>query len=79
LSKLTIDPTSDILPIDDYFPGESLLSLSPMPWFANVVNFFALGYLLAHWSAQDKRKFLNEVNFYWDDLYLFNYCPYQIF
>jgi hypothetical protein len=50
-----------------------------MPWFANVVNFFALGYLLAHWSAQDKRKFLNEVNFYWDDLYLFNYCPYQIF
>jgi hypothetical protein len=31
LSKLTIDSTSDIPPIDDYFPDESLLSLSPMP------------------------------------------------
>ncbi|KAL9335005.1 hypothetical protein Peur_072186 [Populus x canadensis] len=31
-------------------------------------------------STQDKRKFLNEVkNFYWDDPYLFKYCPDQIF
>ena len=28
LSRLTIDSTSDITPIDDYFPDESLLSLS---------------------------------------------------
>jgi hypothetical protein len=80
LSKLTIDSTSNIPPIDDYFPDESLLSLSPMPWSTNFVNFLALGYLLAHWSTQDKRKFLNEVkNFYWDDPYLFKYCPNQIF
>jgi hypothetical protein len=51
-----------------------------MPWFANIVNFLVLGHLLAHWSTQDKRKFLNEVkNFYWDDPYLFKYCPDQIF
>jgi hypothetical protein len=50
LSKLTIDSTSDIPPIDDYFPDESLLSLSPMPWFPNFVNFLALGNLPAHWS-----------------------------
>ncbi|XP_073034719.1 uncharacterized protein [Primulina eburnea] len=32
------------------------------------------------WSSQDKRKLLNEVkNFYWDDPYLFKYCPDQIF
>jgi hypothetical protein len=80
LSKLTIDSTSDIPPIDDYFPDESLLSLSPMPWYDNFVNFLALGYLPAHWSTQDKRKFLNEVkNFYWDNPYLFKYCPDQIF
>ena len=48
LSKLTIDSTSDITPIDDYFPDESLLSLSPMPWFANFINFLALGDLPAH-------------------------------
>jgi hypothetical protein len=40
LSKLTIDLTFDIPPIDDYFPDESLRSFSPMPWFANHINFF---------------------------------------
>jgi len=51
-----------------------------MPWYANIVNFLVSKQLLAHWSTQDKRKFLNEVkNFYWDDPYLFKYCPDQIF
>ena len=51
-----------------------------MPWFANIVNFLVSGQLLAHWSTQDKRKFLNEVkNFYWVNPYLFKYCPDQIF
>jgi hypothetical protein len=72
LSKVTIDSTSDITPIDDYFPDESLLSLSPMPWFDNHINFLVTGDLPSHWSTQDKRKFLNEVkNFYWDDPYIF--------
>jgi hypothetical protein len=77
---LTIDSISDITPIDDYFPDESLFSASTMPWFANIVNFLVSGQLPAHWSTQDKRKFLNEVkNFYWDDPYLFKYYPDQIF
>ena len=48
LSRLTTDSTSDITPIDDYFPNESLLSLSSMPWFAKNINFLASGFLLAH-------------------------------
>ena len=33
-----------------------------------------------HYDTQDRRKFLNKVkNFYWDDPYLFKYCPDQIF
>ena len=48
LSKLTIDSTSDITPIEKYFPGQSLLSRSPMPWFANHINFLATGDLPAH-------------------------------
>jgi len=72
--------TTDITLIDDYFPHESLLSLSPMPWFANHINFLATRDLSAHWSTEDKGKFLNEVkNFYWDDPYLFKNCPDQIF
>jgi hypothetical protein len=80
LSRLTIDSTSDITQINDYFPNEYLLSVATMPWFPNIVNFLVSGHLLAHWSTQDKRKFLNEVkNFYWDNPYLFKYCPDQIF
>jgi len=48
LSRLTIDLTSNITPIDDYIPDESLLSLSPMPWFANHINFLETGDLPAH-------------------------------
>jgi len=77
---VTIDSTSDITPIDDYFPDESELSFSPMPWFANHINFLATGDLPAHWSIEDRGKFLNEVkNFYWDDPYLFKNYPDQIF
>jgi len=39
LSRLTINSTSDITQINDYFPDESLLSISTMPWFVNIVNF----------------------------------------
>jgi hypothetical protein len=39
MSRLTTDSRSDIIPIDDYFPDESLLFVSTMPWFANIVNF----------------------------------------
>jgi hypothetical protein len=80
LSRATIDSTSNITPIDDHFPDESLLSLSPMPWFPNRINFLATGDLPAHWSTEDKGKFVNEVkNFYWDDLYLFKNYLDQIF
>ena len=48
LSKLTIDSTSDITPIDDYFLDESLLSLSSMPWYAKNSNFLSSGFLPAH-------------------------------
>jgi len=80
LSRVTIDSTSDITPIDDYFPNESLLSFNSTPWFAKNINFLASGDLPAHWSTEDKKKFLSDVQkFYWDDPYLFKYCPDKIF
>jgi len=42
LSRLKIDSISNITQINDYFPDESLLSISTMPWFANIVNFLAI-------------------------------------
>jgi hypothetical protein len=70
LSKLTIDSTSDITPIDDYFLDESPLFIASIPWFANIDNFLASRFLTAHLDTQDKRKFLSDVhNFYWDEPY----------
>jgi hypothetical protein len=54
LSRLTTDLKFDITPINDYFPDESLLSVSTMPWFSNIVNFLVSGQLPAHWRTQDK-------------------------
>jgi hypothetical protein len=47
LSRLTIDSTSNITPINDYFHDESLISISTMSWFANIINFLATRYLPA--------------------------------
>ena len=43
LSRVTTDSTSNITPINDYFPDESLFSISTMPWYANIVNFLVSG------------------------------------
>jgi len=80
LTRVTTDSTSDITLINDYFPDESLLSLSSMPWIAKNINFLTTEDLPTHWSTKDKGKFLNEVNkFYWDVPYLLEYCSDQIF
>jgi hypothetical protein len=48
--------------------------------FLIILIFLATRDLPAHWSTEDKGKFLNEVkNFYWDDVYLFKNYPDQIF
>jgi hypothetical protein len=54
LSRLIIDSTFDITPINDYFHDESLLSISTMSWFADIINFLAIENLPAHWSTQDR-------------------------
>ena len=55
------------------------MSVSHIPWFADIVNYLATGKLPTHWSKQDRVKFLTEVKkFFWEDPYLFKYCPDQI-
>ena len=80
MSKLKIDLTCNITPIDDYFLDESSLSIASIPWSANIDNFLASGFLQTHLDTQDKRMFLSDVqNFYWDDPYLFKYYLNQIY
>ena len=78
LSRLVVEPTND-LPLNESFPDEHLLSISTPPWFTDIVNYLATGDIPSNWSPQDKSKFFSLVkHFYWDDLYLFKYCPDQI-
>ena len=79
LSRLIVEPVDDNLPIEESFPDEQLMSVSHIPWFADIVNYLATGKLPTHWSKQDRVKFLTEVKkFFWEDPYLFKYCPDQI-
>ena len=41
LPKKTIESSFETTPINDYFPYQSLFSVTSMPWFANIVNFLA--------------------------------------
>jgi hypothetical protein len=81
LSRLTMDYTQDATPISETFPDEQLIHIAhnPAPWYADIVNYLVTGQMPLHWGQQDKLKFLFMVKtFFWDDPYLFKYCPDQI-
>ena len=80
-SRLTVDYTKDATPISETFPDKQLMHIAhnPAPWFADIVNYLVIGQMPLHWGRQDKFKFLSMVKyFFWDDPYLFKYCPDQI-
>ncbi|XP_073137916.1 uncharacterized protein [Henckelia pumila] len=80
LSRIISESSQNEIPINENFPDDQLFYATTMPWFANIVNFLVTNKMPSHWSSQDKNKFLKEVKkFYWDDPYLFKYCPDQIF
>ncbi|RVW60224.1 Retrovirus-related Pol polyprotein from transposon 17.6 [Vitis vinifera] len=43
LSRLAITHNSHILPINDYFPEESLMLLEKAPWYAHIANYLVTG------------------------------------
>lgn len=81
LSRLIVEFTEDTLPISETSVDEQLLHIyqSPVPWFADIVNYLVTSQMLLHSTKLDRSKFLAEVKyFFWDDPYLFKYCPDQI-
>ncbi|XP_026440159.1 uncharacterized protein LOC113338975, partial [Papaver somniferum] len=79
LSRLVVSSPDDSLPIRDSFPDEQLFFVTQLPWYANIVNYLVTGRMPQHWGKQDRSRFLAEVkHFFWDDPYLFKYCPDQI-
>ena len=79
LSRLTFEEVKEEISILDAFPDEQLFAVIELPWYAHIVNYLVTGSIPETWTMQDRRKFSVEVrNFYWDDSYLFKYCPDQI-
>ena len=79
LSRLTFEEAQEEIPIRDAFPDEQLFAVTELPWYAHIVNYLVTGSTPETWTSQDRRKFFVDVrNFYWDDPYLFKYCPDQI-
>ena len=81
LSRLTVDYTEDASPISETFPDEQLMHIAhnPAAWFADTVKFLVTDQMPLHWGRQNKFQFLDMVKcFFWDDPYLFKYCPNQI-
>nr|GMD45764.1 uncharacterized protein LOC112418543 [Ipomoea batatas] len=67
----------DELPIDDTFRGETLLAVNTsVPWFANIVNFLASGYIPKDFDYNKKKRFVHDVReYFWDEPLLFKRGP----
>nr|GFB61892.1 reverse transcriptase domain-containing protein [Tanacetum cinerariifolium] len=76
LSRLE-NPHQDVLEnkdINENFPLETLGSLTSHNtlWFADIINFHADNFIKKGLTAQQKKKFFNDVkHYFWDDPYLF--------
>ncbi|CAN6583699.1 unnamed protein product [Malus baccata var. baccata] len=82
LSRLII-PTAfeeDSLPLSESFLDEQLFAVQiRTPWFADIVNYFVKGVVHPNLTFQQKKKFLSDVkHYFWDEPYLYKYCPDQI-
>ncbi|XP_026396562.1 uncharacterized protein LOC113291217, partial [Papaver somniferum] len=65
LSRLTLESIDECELIRESFPDEQLMSISDLPWFADIVNYLATGRIPSRWSRQDRCKFLAEIFDVW--------------
>ena len=79
LSRLVPESSSHGISIGDSFPDEQLFAFVHCPWYADIVNYLVTGQIPPQWTSQQKKKFLADFKkYYFDDPYLFKYCPDQL-
>jgi hypothetical protein len=66
----------DHIPVNDSFPNERLVAIKvtsrESPWYADYANFIVSKYLPPSFTAQQKRKFFNDLrDYFWDDPHLY--------
>ena len=71
--------TIEITRINEDFPDEHILAMCHEPWYTDIVNYLAIRQIPSDWLSQDRHRFFAQVQiFFWQELYLFTYCPDQI-
>jgi hypothetical protein len=82
LSRLTQvnEDKKDVLPLNESFPDEQLFTIHhEVPWYADIANYLVGGAVPTNLNYQQKKKFIHDVKFYfWDEPYLYKYCPDQV-
>ena len=79
LSRLVPESNSLGIPIGDSFPDEQHFALVHCPWYAYIVNYLVTSQIQTQWNSQQKKRFMADIKkYYFDDPYLFKYCPNQI-
>ena len=63
LLRLPLEPSDEVL-LNENLPDEQMLSISQIPWFADIVNYLITGEIPTHWSKQDQSRFLSEVKYF---------------
>ncbi|KAC9586115.1 hypothetical protein E3N88_45596 [Mikania micrantha] len=79
LSRIGVNSDEESNDINESFPDEYLLTVSKLPWFADIVNYLAAGVLPDHWTKRKRQQFLAQVRYYiWDEPDLFKVGSDQI-
>ena len=60
LSRIPNTPV-EITPINEDFPNEHILAMCNEPWYADIVNYLAIGQTPPNWSNHDKHHFFAQV------------------
>ena len=79
LSRMTKEERGDLednLPIDDSLREESLMFIEAQaPWYADLANFVATGFISGDLDANERRKLRYEAKrYFWDEPYLYRKC-----
>jgi len=63
LSRIHNTPTEEKL-INKDFPDKHILAIFKEPWYADIVNYLAMGQVPSEWMKQDRYRFFALVRFF---------------
>ncbi|CAL9025322.1 unnamed protein product, partial [Prunus brigantina] len=80
LSRLLHDEEENKLPLSENFPDEQLFAIDlQLPWYADIVNYITTKVFSPGMSSQERKRLVSmSRHYYWDEPYLFKFCPDQI-